>query len=226
MGNSDFSYICAMSHSHPHEHHHHLQSNETRTMIAVVLSLMAMSAELYYGYESNSVSLEMEGWHMLSHVLVLALAWFTYKLVDWKVFPNVPEHRILSGAGFLSALSLLLITLWMFAESIRKLISPEIEVTDAALVTAAIGLIVNGISAFLLHQGHDHDHTDMNIHAAYLHVLSDVLLGTFAILALLSAKYFHWYRMDGICGILTSVIVLRWSYKLLQKSWGDMRSDI
>lgn len=213
-----------MSHAHHQKGNlQHLRSNETRTMIAIVLSLMAMTAQLYYGHQSNSVSLEMEGWHMLSHVLVLALAWFAYKLVDWNLFPNIAEHRILSASGFISASSLLLITLWMLGESIQKLINPEIDVTDAALVTAGIGLFVNGISAYLLHQGHDHDHTDMNIHAAYLHVLADVLLGTFAIVALLSAKYFEWYRMDGICGVLTAVIVLRWSYQLLLKSWSDIQ---
>ena len=212
-----FSYICAMSHSHNHEHHH-LHSNENRTMIAVLLSLVAMSAELYFGYKSESVALEMEGWHMLSHVLVLALSFLIYKLIDWKVFSNIKEQRVLSGAGFVSALSLLLITLWMFVESILKLIKPEIDVTNAALFTAIIGLVINGISAYLLHQGHDHDLHDTNIEAAYLHVLSDVLLGFFTIVALLLAKYLNWNWADGLCGILTSLIVLRWAFLLLIKS--------
>ncbi|HEY0261682.1 MAG TPA: cation diffusion facilitator family transporter [Chitinophagales bacterium] len=212
-----------MAHSHNHEHHH-LNRNENRTMIAVLLSLVAMAAELYFGYQSESVALEMEGWHMLSHVLVLALSFFTYKLIDWKVFPDVEEKRILSGAGFVSALSLLLITLWMFVESIHKLVKPEIDVTNAALFTAIIGLIINGIAAYLLHQGHDHDHQDTNIEAAYLHVLSDVLLGFFAIIALLLAKYLNWDWADGLCGILTSIIVLRWAYLLLAKSWREIQN--
>ena len=215
-----------MSHSHNHHYRHHLRSNETRTLIAIVLSLMATAAQLYYGHESHSVSLEMSGWHLLSHVLVLALAWFTYKLVDWIIFTQVHEHQILSGAGFISALSLLAVTVWMFVEAISKLISPEVNVTDAALVTAGIGVVVNGISAYLLHQGHDKDHADMNIYAAYLHVLSDVVLGTFSIVALLSARYLHWYEMDGICGILTSIVVLNWVFRLLIKSWRDMRDEL
>lgn len=212
-----------MSHLQNHHNHRHLSTNETRALVAVVLSLLTMSAELYYGMESHSVSLEMGGWHLLSHVFVLALAWFAYKLVDWKVFTGIHEHQILSGAGFISALSLSFVTIWMFAEGVQKLISPEINVTDAALITAGIGVVVNGIAAYLLHQGHDSDTADMNIYAAYLHVLSDVVLGAFSIVALLSARYFGWYKMDGICGILTSVVVLRWVFRLLFKSWKDMR---
>jgi cation diffusion facilitator family transporter len=210
-----------MSHHHEHSDHHHLRSNENITAIAVFLSIGAMVLELYYGYKINSVALIMDGWHMLTHVLVLTLAWLTYKLIDWKVFSGIHEHKILSGSGFISALFLLLITVWMMAESAMKLMKPEMDVTTGALLTAVIGLIVNGVSAIILHRGHEHDHDDINLYAAYLHVLADVVLSLFAIVALFSAKYLEINWMDAVCGIVASAIILKWSFSLLKKSWTD-----
>ncbi|MBL7800057.1 MAG: cation transporter [Chitinophagales bacterium] len=202
--------------------HHHIRSNETRTIIAVALSLAAMLLELYFGYTINSMALVMDGWHMLTHVMVLLLAYFTYKIIDWNLFPNTSEHRILSASGFFSAMLLLGVTVWMLIESLMKFSNPEIDVTNGALITSIVGLVVNGIAAYLLHEGHVHDHADMNLSAAYLHVLADVILSVFAIFALLSAKYFNITWMDAVCGVLASLIILKWSATLLRKSWLDL----
>lgn len=202
--------------------HHHIHSNETRTIIAVALSLAAMLLELYFGYSINSMALVMDGWHMLTHVMVLLLAFFTYKIIDWNLLPNTSEHRILSASGFFSSMLLLGVTIWMLIESLMKFADPQIDVTNGALITAIIGLVVNGIAAYLLHEGHVHDHDDMNLSAAYLHVLADVILSVFAIFALLSAKYFNITWMDAVCGVLASLIILKWSATLLRKSWLDL----
>jgi cation diffusion facilitator family transporter len=205
--------------------HHHIHSNETRTIIAVVLSIVAMLLELYFGYTINSMALVMDGWHMLTHVMVLLLAYFTYKIIDWKLFPNTSEHHILSASGFFSSMLLLGVTIWMLIESLMKFLDPQIDVTNGALITALVGLVVNGIAAYLLHEGHVHDHDDMNLSAAYLHVLADVILSVFAIFALLSAKYFNITWMDAVCGVLASLIILKWSATLLRKSWLDLNQE-
>jgi len=193
-------------------------------MVAVFLSLGAMALELYYGYMIDSSALIMDGWHMLTHVLILLLAWGTYKLIDLNVFKHTSEHKILSISGFVSALTLLIFTLFMLIESIEKLNRPEFAVTDAAFITIFVGLTVNGICAYLLHQGHESDAQDYNIYAAYIHVLADVLLSFIALIALLAARYYAIYWLDAVSGILASLVILKWASSLLLNSWKDART--
>lgn len=219
-----------MSEHHHHHHvsvrdHHHLKSNEKRTIAAVLLSLGAMALELYYGYKIDSNALIMDGWHMLTHVLVLVLAWGTYKLIDLNVFPNTKEHKILSISGFISGLTLLSFTFFMLVESLQKVSRPELNVTNGAFLSAIIGLIVNAICAYLLHQGHDHDKKDLNIYAAYLHVLADVILSVIALSALFMARYFSIYWLDGVSGILASLVILKWASSLLLNSWREIKAS-
>jgi cation diffusion facilitator family transporter len=222
--------LRAMGHHH-HQHctdikqHHHLRANETRTIAAVFLSLGAMALELYYGYAIGSNALIMDGWHMLTHVLILLLAWGTYKLIDFNVFKHTSEHRVLSISGFVSAFTLLFFTLFMLVESFEKLNRPELVVTDAAFVTIILGLIVNGICAFLLHQGHESDEHDYNIYAAYIHVLADVLMSFIALIALLAARYYAIYWLDAVSGILASLVILKWASSLLRNSWLEIKNS-
>ena len=90
---------------------------------------------------------------------------------------------------------------------------------------AVLGLVVNGISVFILgfkdhdhdhDQGHDHAHAhDHNLKSAYLHVIADALTSVLAIVALLAAKYFGLVWMDPVVGVIGAVLVARWSYGLL-----------
>jgi len=106
------------------------------------------------------------------------------------------------------------------------LIDPVAISFDQALIVAVIGLIVNGISAWLLaatphDHGHDHDHHhhhDHNLKAAYLHVLADALTSILAISALLAGKYWGASWLDPAMGIVGAVLVARWSFGLLRET--------
>jgi cation diffusion facilitator family transporter len=108
---------------------------------------------------------------------------------------------------------------------------------DEATSVAVLGLAVNLVSARLLSgrvgsgaaaspsgKGHDHslghrhDNHDHNLQAAYLHVLADALTSFLAIFALLSGKYFGWFWMDPLMGVVGSVIIARWSIGLLRST--------
>ena len=205
--------------THKHDHsHYHYHLHESKTRIAVALAFVTMLAELIAGYSIHSVSLIMEGWHMLSHVMVLLLANLAYVYIRQrkKELNAVNQQKILAMAGFGSAVSLLVITLWMGLESYRKWVNSEMVVTDSSLLISVIGLLVNGVSAYLLHQ---EEVTDHNIRAAYLHVIADMLLSVFAIISLLAAKYFGMMWVDPVTGFLGSVILLKWAYELIKSSW-------
>jgi cation diffusion facilitator family transporter len=92
-----------------------------------------------------------------------------------------------------------------------------------AIAVAAIGLAVNLISAWLLHDGHGHHgshdhHHDHNLRAAYVHVLADALTSVLAIAGLIAGSVYGWVWMDPAVGILGAIVIARWSLGLMRAS--------
>ena len=93
-----------------------------------------------------------------------------------------------------------------------------------------VGLVVNVVSAFLLHGSHGHDHhhghshghenhhEDHNLKAAYFHVLADALTSVLAIVALLFGSLFGWWALDPGMGIVGALVITRWAWGLLKES--------
>ena len=213
-----------MSHQH-HEHsHYHLHANERSTKLVVLISVIAMLLELSVGYTTGSVALLIDGWHMLSHVLVLLLAWAAYVYIRLRkrVLNHTKQQRVLGLSGFASAIVLLLITFAMMKEAIENFIDPKIEVSWESFAVAGFGLVVNGASAFVLHR--EEEKMDAGLYAAYIHVLADVLLSCFAIIALAGVYFADLKWLDPLCGIIGSVVILKWSTGLIKKSWKEVLS--
>jgi cation diffusion facilitator family transporter len=127
--------------------------------------------------------------------------------------------------GFASAVALAIVALMMALESIHRLLDPQTIFFNEAIAVAIIGLIVNIVSVFVLHDGHHHHdethghhHHDHNMKAAYFHVLADTLTSLLAIIALVTGKYFGWIWMDAIMGIVGAAVILRWSFGLIKDS--------
>ncbi len=152
--------------------------------------------------------------------------------------------------GFSSAMILAIIALFMAGESIHRLFFPVAIQFNQAIAVAVIGLAVNLVCALLFkdahhhhhhghdhdhhHHGHDHDHhhhdhgdahdhhhhEDLNLRAAYIHVLADALTSVTAIIALLAGKYFGWAWMDAMMGIVGSMVVGFWAKGLIRDTSG------
>ncbi|MEM7435898.1 MAG: CDF family Co(II)/Ni(II) efflux transporter DmeF, partial [Myxococcota bacterium] len=197
---------------------------ERRTRWVIVLTLATMVVELYAGFVFNSMALLADGWHMASHAAALLVAAFAYRFA--RRHAHDPRFSFGTGkvgalGGFASGVGLAVGAVLVCVESVGRLISPVEIHFDQALVVAGVGLVVNLLSAVILHDGghhhhgHDHHH-DHNLRGAYLHVLADALTSVFAIAALLAGKYFGWSWMDGVTGVLASVVVARWSLGLIR----------
>ena len=213
---------------------------ERRTRWVIVVTLIMMVAELIAGYFSGSMALIADGWHMGSHAAALFIAAFAY------VFSrrHAENARFTFGtgkvgplAGYTSAVILAIIALLMAFESVLRLVHPVEVHFHEAIWVASIGLIVNLVCALLLngghhhahehhqhaadaagHKHHHHGHRDINLRAAYLHVIADALTSVLAIVALLGGLIFGWRWMDPVMGLVGAVMITRWSIALLRES--------
>ncbi|WP_373237734.1 CDF family Co(II)/Ni(II) efflux transporter DmeF [Cohaesibacter celericrescens] len=223
------------------------QANERRTLYVVLLTFVMMIVEIAAGMMFNSMALLADGWHMASHAGALGLSVFAYRFArkhanDASFTFGVGKVEILGG--YTSAVILGVVALLMAWESIDRLFNPQSIAFNEAMMIAAIGLVVNLVSAFMLHgdghhhhhhghsHGHHHDHshahdhhhhahgndhqgTDHNLRAAYLHVLADAFTSVLAIVALLMGKFYGWNWMDALMGIVGALVISKWAYGLL-----------
>jgi cation diffusion facilitator family transporter len=204
------------------------RAGEKRTLLVVALTAVMMVVEISAGLIYGSMALLADGLHMASHTVALSVSVFAY-ILSRRLAANrrftFGVGKINSLAAFASAVMLLGFALTMVIESTGRLINPIAIAFDQALIVAVVGLVVNGVSAWILmstpHEhghAHAHDHHDHNLRAAYLHVLADALTSILAIAALLAGKYFAAGWLDPTMGIVGAILVARWSYGLIRDS--------
>lgn len=199
---------------------------EKKTMWVVILTAITMVIEIIFGIITNSMALLADGIHMGSHVLAIGLSWLAYVIVR-RVSNNEKNswnsNKILSLSGYTSGLMLLIFAAVIIVESIERFFNPVDIAFKEAILVAIIGLVVNIVSAFLLH--HDSEHSDHNIRAAYLHVIADALTSISAILGLTAAMIWDIPFIDTIAALISSFVIIKWSIGLLKDS-GKVLLDI
>lgn len=197
--------------------HHH--DHEKRTMWVVIITAICMVVEILFGLSTKSMALLADGIHMGSHVLAIGLSWLAYiivRRVSAKETFKGNSNKILSLSGYSSGLMLLIFAFVILAEAIQRFYNPAIIQYREAIVVAIIGLLVNIISAIILH--HEHEHSDHNIKAAYLHVIADALTSVTAIIGLTAAWYWNIPWLDAVGATISSFVIIRWSVGLLKDS--------
>jgi cation diffusion facilitator family transporter len=209
-----------------------VKTGEQRTRLVIALTGMMMAVEIVAGVAFGSMALLADGMHMASHTAALGISAAAY--VYARRFARYGRYSFGTGkvnglGGYTSAIILAIFALSMALRSIRRFLNPQPISFNQAILVAALGLIVNLISVWILdakqplsHAGeHDHahqahEHSDHNLRAAYLHVLADALTSIFAILALLSGKYLGLVWMDPLMGVVGAILVGHWSIGLMR----------
>ena len=213
---------------------------EQRTRWVVALTACTMVVELAAGWRYQSMALLADGWHMSSHVIALGLSVAAYAFArrlrqDERFAFGTWKIEVLGG--YTSALILVGVVLVMAYECTTRLWHPTPIAYDQALLVAAVGLLVNVLSAWLLagaasghshdhalDQAHDHEaglahnHADLNLRSAYVHVAADAATSVLAIAALSGGKYFHLVWLDAGVGLLGSGVVAVWAWSLLRST--------
>lgn len=176
-----------------------------------------MIAEAVGGWLTNSLALIADAGHMLTDVAAMALTlfafWFATRPATSK--KTYGYYRLEILAAFVNGVALVLLSLWVIYEAIERWqLPPEIK-GKQLLVIATGGLIVNIISAFLLHSGHKHD---LNMRGAFLHVIGDLLGSVAAIAAGVLILIFGWMWADAAGSILISLIIILGAWRLILDS--------
>lgn len=218
--------------------------NERRTWLVIGLTGSMMVAEIAGGAVFGSMALMADGWHMFTHAGALAIAALAYRCAR----RHAGDPRLAFGSGklgdlaaFASAILLALVALLIGWECVARMAAPVPIRFGEAIAVAVLGLAVNLLSAWLLHDrdlrhhdehdrhhhdrhgehAHDHPHgagRDHNLRAAYLHVLADAMTSVLAIAGLLAGRVYGWVWMDPLMGVVGAMVIARWSWGLMRDS--------
>jgi cation diffusion facilitator family transporter len=211
--------------------------HERRTWFVVALTATMMVGEIVVGWLSGSMALLADGWHMATHAAALGIAALSYLFARRQASNShftFGTGKFGDLAAFSSAIILTMIAIQIAYESAVRLLHPVPIAYGEAIAVAALGLVINILSAWLLRDehdhhhgyGHDHDHIqahghqyhDNNLRAAYVHVMADAATSVLAIIALLVAMYAQWVWADPAVGIIGSLVIASWAYGLLRAS--------
>jgi cation diffusion facilitator family transporter len=223
--------------------------NERKTWMVIGLCGAMMALEIGGGALFGSMALIADGLHMSTHAGALLIAALAYTYAR----RHAGDERFSFGTGklgdlaaFASAIILAMIALLIGWESVGRLLHPVAIAFDEAIPVAVLGLCVNATSAWLLrdedehdHHGHahhhhaapaahHHHHRDLNLRAAYIHVLADAAVSILAIIGLVAGRQFGWVWMDPIMGIVGACVIANWSWGLIRAAGGvllDLRPD-
>ena len=199
-------------------HQHHYRTNKlSRLKLALILTAAGMIFEFIGGFLSNSLALISDAGHMLTHLFALGMSYFAILLsmrpVTKKRTYGFYRAEIL--AAFINGIVLLFISGYLVYEAVLRFISPEKVKVMEMLLVAGLGLVVNGISTFLLAGLSAHD---LNIRSAFLHEIGDMLSSIAVVACGVIIFYTRHYILDPLVSILICVLIVIWAVRLIVES--------
>ena len=213
-------------HSHSHNHHDHghghshalpLQPNRA-FIIGIVLNLGYVIMEIVYGLLHHSLALLTDAGHNLGDVAGLGLSLLAFRLAKVKATTvytyGYKKTTIL--AALLNSMILMLGVGILGYESVIRIQHPQPVEGGIIAWVAALGIVINGISAMLFFRGRDQE---LNIKGAYLHMLTDAVVSLGVVISGIIIAYTHWYILDAIVSIAVILIILKGTWSLLTDSF-------
>ena len=211
-----------MAHTHNHEHHHHVEQLTSLNgvfILSIILNLLFVLVEAGVGIGTGSLGLLSDAGHNLSDVFSLLLALIAFRLAASHATKRFTYGYRKSSVliSLLNAIILLVAVGVILVESVHKLTDiSSIELSGSAISwTAGIGILVNGLTAWLLMRQQAHD---VNTRGAFLHMLADTLVSVGVVISGIVISLTGWNWIDPVIGILIAIIILISTWKLLAES--------
>lgn len=210
-------------HNHNHDdlfHHHGPATNNKKALIfALLITASIMTLEFVGGLITNSLALLSDSGHMLSDTISLALSLiaitFATKLATPQRTFGSQRYEIL--AALFNAVTLFVIAGIILFEAIERFTEPTAVSSGTMMAIAAIGLIANLLSMYVLSKKGDVEGS-VNLKSAYLHVLGDALGSVGAIIAGIIMLLTDWYYADPIISVVVALIILRGAWRVLKQT--------
>ena len=208
-----------------------VRRNERRAWLVTGVCTVTLVVQIAGGILTRSMALTASGLHMAAHVAVMLTAAGAYGL-GRRLGAN-PRFAFGAGklgylAGFANAVVLAVTAVSIAGESLERLFSPEAVDYAAAYPLAAVGLVVNGICAWLIRplpgaahaHGHDHeqDHDDLNLAAAHLHLSADVAIAALTLAGLAAGERLGWRFADPLLGLAGAGLVAQFAWTLIRRA--------
>src|SRR5262245_31621216 len=203
---------------HPHIRGHR-HSSESGKRLGVVLLLTAgyMITEVIGGWWTGSLALLADAGHMFTDAAALALAlaavWFGSRPATSK--KTFGYYRLEIIAALVNGVALVVMSLLIFYGAYERWLHPQVVRSQPMAFIAAGGLFINLICAWILR---GRDEVDLNIRAAWLHVMGDALGSVAAIAAALMMTFFGWYAADALFSVLIGALIIWSSVRLIKES--------
>lgn len=213
------------SHAHGHDHHGHRHHGYVhappdfgwRFLVAAALNGLFIVAEVVFGFRANSLALLADAGHNFSDAVGLVMAW-----AAWWLGKKGPQPSFTYGyrgasimAALFNALLLLLAIGGIVWEAAQRLMHPDLVAGMTVMWVAAGGIVVNGVTAWLFTQGQ----SDLNIRAAFLHLLGDAVVSAAVVVAGFVMMQTHWVWLDPALSLAVSAVIV-WG------TWGLLRDAI
>ncbi|HVG51023.1 MAG TPA: cation diffusion facilitator family transporter [Xanthobacteraceae bacterium] len=206
------------AHDHGHAGHSHAPPDFGRAFaIGITLNLAFVVIEAAYGFAANSMALVADAGHNLSDVLGLAAAWLAATLAK-----RPPSQRYTYGlksssilAALFNAVFLLVAVGAIAREAVVRLFEPEPVAEMTVIVVAAIGILINGFTAWLFASGR---RADINIRGAYLHMAADAAVSAGVVTAGIVTLITGWLWLDPVVSLVIVAVIIWSTWSLLRDS--------
>lgn len=192
----------------------HKRDKLGRIRLAIILTACGMALEFIGGFISNSLALISDAGHMLTHLFALGMSYFAIVL---SLRPSTKKwtygfYRAEVLAAFVNGFVLIFISVYLVYEAVLRFINPQKVRVAEMLLVAGIGLIINGLSTFLLAKA---DKQDLNIRSALLHEIGDMVSSIAVVAAGIIIVYTGNYIVDPVLSLFICVLIVIWAVKLL-----------
>ena len=203
--------------AHNHNHNHALANYNRAFIIGITLNVGFVIIEAFYGIIADSLALLADAGHNLSDVLGLLLAWGAAFLASKRPTRKRTYgfRRVTILASTISAFLLLVALGGIVWEAIGKFTEPTPVKGPVIIIVAAIGVVINGVTALLFMSGQKHD---LNIKGAYLHMATDAAVSLGVVIAGIAISITGWLWIDPSLSLAIVVIVLIGAWGLLKES--------
>ncbi len=216
MGNYHHTH-CLL---HDHHHHHHVHAPESINRIfvfCVALNLAFVLFEVVMGLSYNSVGLLSDAGHNMGDVFSLLLVLLAFRMAKSNSNSHF-TYGYKKGTiliSLINAVILLVAVGAIIVESIYRLKEPSTVSGAAISWTAGLGILINGLTTWLLMRGRKND---LNVHGAFLHMLMDTLVSVGVVISGIIISLKNWVWIDPVISLIIALMILLSTFRLLKES--------